>query len=103
MLFRFVTLEAMAHGRAVVATRAGGLPDKVRSGVNGWLVEPGDAGALAGALAEALAQRGRLGDMGAESRAIVHRDFAWHTLVDRQLALYDAVIARAAQRRDGRV
>ena len=37
-----VTLEAMAHRRAVVATNAGGLPDKVKPGVNGWLVEPGD-------------------------------------------------------------
>ena len=36
-----VTLEAMAHRRAVVATNAGGLPDKVKPGVNGWLVEPG--------------------------------------------------------------
>ena len=42
-----VTLEAMAHRRAVVATRAGGLPDKVRPGVNGWLVPPDDADALA--------------------------------------------------------
>jgi glycosyltransferase involved in cell wall biosynthesis len=38
-----VTLEAMAHRRAVVATRAGGLPDKVHPGENGWLVLPGDA------------------------------------------------------------
>ncbi len=36
-----VTLEAMAHRRAVVAANAGGLPDKVKPGVNGWLVEPG--------------------------------------------------------------
>ena len=45
-----VTLEAMAHRRAVVATNAGGLPDKVRPGVNGWLVAPGDPAALAAAI-----------------------------------------------------
>src|SRR5687767_1622034 len=45
-----VTLEAMAHRRAVVGTTAGGIPDKVRPGVNGWLVPPGDAAALAAAL-----------------------------------------------------
>ena len=48
-----VTLEAMARRRAVVASRAGGLPDKVRPGENGWLVEPGDAAALASALEDA--------------------------------------------------
>lgn len=32
------TLEAMAHGRAVLAKLAGGLPDKVRPGETGWLV-----------------------------------------------------------------
>ena len=40
-----VTLEAMAHRRPVIATRAGGLPDKVHPGVNGWLVEPNDEAA----------------------------------------------------------
>ena len=49
-----VTLEAMAHGLAVVATRAGGLPDKVVPGETGWLVEPGSEEALGGAVADAL-------------------------------------------------
>ena len=40
-----VTLEAMAHRRAVIASRAGGLPDKVLPEVNGWLVPPGLASA----------------------------------------------------------
>ena len=43
-----VTLEAMAHARCVVATRAGGIPDKVVPGATGWLVDPGDISALAG-------------------------------------------------------
>jgi glycogen synthase len=49
-----VTLEAMANAKPVVATRAGGLPDKVRPGETGWLVDPGSAPALADAIAEAL-------------------------------------------------
>jgi glycosyltransferase involved in cell wall biosynthesis len=90
-----VTLEAMAHRRPVVATTAGGLPDKVRPGVNGWLVPPGDASALAGALGEAFAARSRWAEMGQASRAIVERDFAWSRVIERWLDLYvDVLVAR---------
>ena len=59
-----VTLEAMAHRCAVVATAAGGIPDKVKQGVTGWLVPPGNADALARAIAGALSNRARLSVMG---------------------------------------
>ena len=87
-----VTLEAMAHGRAVVATAAGGIPDKVVPGVTGWLVPPGDAAALAGALRAALAGRDRLPAMGTAGRAVVEQRFAWPAVTDRLLALYDEVL-----------
>jgi glycosyltransferase involved in cell wall biosynthesis len=88
-----VTLEAMAHRRAVVATRAGGLPDKVKPGANGWLVEPGDIGGLSRAIAEAAAAGPQLNDMGAESRRIVEQEFAWTALVKRQIAIYDDLLS----------
>jgi len=89
-----VTLEAMAHRRAIVATRAGGLPDKVRPGVNGWLVEPDDAGALADAIVDALSAPARLLTMGESSRRIVEQRFAWTTLAEQYLALYSELVQR---------
>jgi len=82
-----VTLEAMAHRRAVLATRAGGLPDKVRPGISGWLVEPGDAAGLAAALGDALAHADRLRAMGSEGRALAERDFSWPRVADAFLQL----------------
>jgi len=89
-----VTLEAMAHRRAVVATTAGGLPDKVRGGVNGWLVPPGDGSALAAAISGALADPARLRSMGLESRAIVEREFSWQTTGAATIKLYDDLLER---------
>ena len=91
-----VTLEAMAHRRVIVASEAGGLPDKVRPGGNGWLVPPGDVEALTGALAEALARPDRLPAMGAESRVIVEREFSWGPALTRLLDLYEEILSERA-------
>lgn len=87
-----VTLEAMAHRRPVIASRAGGLPDKVRPGVTGWLVEPGDVEGLAQAIDEAAAHAERLPAMGQAGRELVEREFAWTALVDRQIAMYEELV-----------
>jgi glycosyltransferase involved in cell wall biosynthesis len=91
-----VTLEAMAHRRACVVTRAGGLPDKVRNGVNGWIVAPGDASALAAAISGALEDPQRLVQMGEAGRQIVERQFSWTSAVDKTLSLYSDLLARTA-------
>lgn len=87
-----VTLEAMAHGRAVAATAAGGIPDKVVDGVTGRLVPPGDVPGLAAAIA-GLVQDGdgrrRMGEKGRE-RALTA--FAWPVLVRRTIALYEELL-----------
>jgi glycosyltransferase involved in cell wall biosynthesis len=83
----------MAHRRPIIATRAGGLPDKVRPGVNGWLVDPDDAGGLAEAIGEAASAAARLPELGAASRQIVEREFSWPILADRHIAMYETLVA----------
>lgn len=97
-----VTLEAMAHRRPVVATTAGGLPDKVQPGRNGWLAEPGRVDALAQVLREALEARHRWPLMGEASRTIVERDFAWSAIIGRWLDLYREVLTGVPRRYGGR-
>ncbi len=83
-----VTLEAMAHRRAVIASAAGGIPDKIRPGQNGWLVAPGDASALAAAISGAIGDPARLARYGLAGRKIVEREFSWTAAGDATVALY---------------
>ena len=82
----------MAHGCAVVATRAGGLPDKVLPGVTGWLVEPGDVSGLANAVMRAFSNLPRLPDMGRAGRQLVEREFSWDVIAGRWIDLYEDVL-----------
>lgn len=89
-----VTLEAMSHRRAVVASNAGGLADKVRPGINGWLVAPGQPAELAAAISGALARPEQLAALGDASRAIVEREFAWPAVTEKLLSVYGELIGR---------
>lgn len=80
-------LEAMAAGKAVVATRAGGTPEAVVDGETGILVKPGDVDALRGALqllAADPALRRRMGQAG-RARALERHG------VGRMVKAYEAL------------
>jgi glycosyltransferase involved in cell wall biosynthesis len=69
-------IEAAACGLPCVASAVGGIPDVIEDGVSGWLLPPGDAGALASALPPALdpalgARRGQA----ARQRVVERFDF----------------------------
>lgn len=86
-------LEAMAAGLPVVATRTGGIPELVVHGETGFLVEPGDCDALAGALDDLGADealRAALGDAGRER---ARRCFDAGDVARRMVDLYGALCA----------
>lgn len=88
-----VTLEAMAHGRPLLASRAGGLVDKVVDGETGRLVPPADPAALADTLADVLADPERARAWGLRGRERALREFAWPALAARVEALYRELLA----------
>jgi glycosyltransferase involved in cell wall biosynthesis len=75
--FGIVYLEAMARGLPVFATTAGAAAEIVADGVEGRLVQPGDAGALAAALQPLLADREKLRRMSQAARARCGRQPSW--------------------------
>jgi glycosyltransferase involved in cell wall biosynthesis len=88
-----VTLEAMAHALPVVATRAGGIPDKVVDGETGRLVEPGDVLALAEGLRDVLRDPGRRRALGRAGEERARRRFGWEPIAARARDLYQELIA----------
>jgi len=60
---------AARFGVPAIVTRTGALPEYVVDGETGWIVPPGDAGALAAALAEALSSPELLVQIGAAARS----------------------------------
>jgi phosphatidylinositol alpha-1,6-mannosyltransferase len=76
--FGIVFLEANACGRPVVGGRSGGMADAVVDGVTGFLVDPLDPAAIAGAIAALLADPARAEAMGAAGRRRVEElERAW--------------------------
>jgi glycosyltransferase involved in cell wall biosynthesis len=85
-------IEALAAGRPVVATRVGGVPDVVRDGEDGFLVEAGATDDLADRL-ERLARDPALRErMGEEGRARVLPRYAVERLVDDVDRLYRSLL-----------
>ncbi len=92
-----VTLEGMIHRRPVVASAAGGIPDKVFAGRNGYLVRPGDVDDLAAKLHQAIQQREHWPAWGDESVRIVTSTFAWPVVARQTLALYEELLSLCSQ------
>ncbi|WP_456566151.1 glycosyltransferase [Blastococcus sp. SYSU D00695] len=95
--FGITPLEAMACGRAVVATAVGGLVDSVVDGVTGDLVPPRDPGRLGEALAALLADDERRAAYGAAGVRRVRSRYRWARVVADTEAVYRQVLAIPSQ------
>lgn len=88
-----VTLEAMAHRTPVIATRVGGIPDKVVDGISGLLVTPGDVGALGRSIAAAMTEPEILSEWGVEGRRLAEEGFSWTKRSAEVVAFYESLLA----------
>jgi glycosyltransferase involved in cell wall biosynthesis len=89
-----VALEAMAAGKPLVATRVGGLPELVRDGENGVLVDEKDAAGLSGAILALAGDPGLRARLGASAREEIRVERSWEAVARRFVEVYERAVAR---------
>jgi glycosyltransferase involved in cell wall biosynthesis len=83
-----VVIEGMASGRPVVATRVGGIPEYIKDGVTGILVERRSAQQIADAVGQLLAFSERAQEMGRAARRAAKTEFSTARWVAETLESY---------------
>lgn len=91
-------IEAMAMGLPVVGSNVDGVPEVVRDGDNGLLIQPRDAASLADAVTRLLGDDALRARMAARSRELVSSVFHVDTMCDAMLALYRRLLAQREAR-----
>jgi len=81
--FGLVFLEAQACATPVVGTRIGGIPDAIREGEGGWLIDQDDVPALADLLRHLLHDPASFHQAGLAARRRVERECTWDTYITR--------------------
>jgi glycosyltransferase involved in cell wall biosynthesis len=85
-------MEAMAMKKAVVATRVGGVPDIVRDGETGYLVEPEDPAAIAEKVSLLFTEKELRRKIGAGGKAFVTANCSHRIMVQRIEELYRSLM-----------
>jgi len=83
-----VTLEAMASGKPVIATKVGGIPRQVRDGWNGFLIDPADERQLAEKIKYLIDNPDERERMGLNSRRYAEEEFDWKKVAEKLLLVY---------------
>jgi glycosyltransferase involved in cell wall biosynthesis len=91
--FSNVILEAMAAGKAVVATRVGGNPEAVVDGETGLLVTPGDAAGFAAAILSLLRNQDLAAAMGKAGRERAASLFSLDRMVASVERMYQELLS----------
>jgi len=83
-----VGLEMMGMGKPIVGTRVGAVPEIIKDGVNGYLVDPGDSKGLARGVMALLSDMKKARAMGAAGRKIAEENFSLEAFAEKTEQAY---------------
>ena len=87
-----VVIEAMAHGKPVIATNVGGNPFMVKNGKNGFLVTPRDTKSMSQFIRTLYENPDLRKKMGAYGRELVEKEFSCEKMTTETLKVYESLL-----------
>jgi glycosyltransferase involved in cell wall biosynthesis len=91
--FGIVYLEAMAHGKPVIAVNGQGITNVILDNNAGILVPPKDPAAVVNAISKLIDDREFAEDMGRRSAKLIQDKFSWQSCASQFIQLYSTVIS----------
>ncbi|OGL64784.1 hypothetical protein A2753_00050 [Candidatus Uhrbacteria bacterium RIFCSPHIGHO2_01_FULL_47_11] len=90
-VFPMIILEAFAHGRPVIASRTGGIPELVTPGETGEMIEAGDAEAFTKTITTLLSNQSNLERMGNRALILVQKKYSPEMHYQQIIKIYQSV------------
>ena len=87
-------LEAMACGTPCIGSKVGGIPDLIRDGINGFLVNPAQPEQLAEKINILLGDKELREKMGAEGRRFVEENYSWNAKAGELMGIYGELLKK---------
>ena len=88
-------MEGSSAGKAIIATRVGGIPEVIADHVNGLLIPANDAEALARAIQDLAGNPALALRLGSAARRRFETEFSIATMIEKTLGVYQACLQRA--------
>ena len=85
----------MSCGLPVIGSTAGAIPEVVREGTDGLLVEPGNVQQIKEAILQLAGDDQRRKEMAKAARRRVEQDFTWNRIADQYEELYDHAVSNS--------
>jgi glycosyltransferase involved in cell wall biosynthesis len=89
----FAILEALSTGLPVVTTTVGGIPETIKSGKNGFLVEPFNSRLFSDRILYLLEHPAEAAEMGALARKTVEENYDWSIVVKDAIQVYNEALS----------
>ena len=84
--------EAMASGKPLIGSNVGGIPEQIKNGWNGFLVEPGNEKQLAEKIRYLIDNEVERKRMGKNSKKLAKEKFDWSKIAGKYLKVYEEVV-----------
>jgi len=94
-------IEAMAAAKPVIATRVGGVPDLICHGQTGFIIDPGDVGALGSLIVDLLSDEGLRKRIGQEARQAASARFRVSAVAAKYVEVFEGVLRDSRGQRPG--